>query len=108
VVRALLARRVRAGTAVAGNADVETLQVDALRLELPAKIVAGMLQELSGLVRVRGDARDQPVGRRGQVDLDAAELRRAERQARVRDTASLRDADGVLDSLGGLGEANAG
>src|SRR4051812_5716215 len=97
----------RAGGLVAGGADVDADDVDALLLERAAQLARGLREQVGGLGHLGDDASAQALGRVTQVDLDAAELLRAQSDAGARDAALRRGVDCEADGLDGLRERDA-
>src|SRR4051794_17607863 len=92
---------------VAGRADVDAHDVHALLLERAAKLARGLPEQVGGLGHLGHDAGAQALGGMAQVDLDAAELLRAQRDAGAGHAAAGGGADGEPDGLDGLRERDA-
>src|SRR3954454_23700219 len=81
-----------AGRLVTGGADVDADDVQALLLERAAQLAGGLGEQVGVLGDLGHDARAEALGGVVQVDLDAAELLRAQRDPRAGDAAAGRRA----------------
>src|SRR4051794_5525411 len=100
--------RAGAGRLVTGDADVDADDAQALLLERPAQLAGRQGEQVGGLGHLGHDAGAEALRGVAQVDLDAAELLRAQRDPGAGDPVAGRGADGEADGLDGLLERYAG